>query len=215
MVRADLRGRKTAWQPEHWTLGGGISLNARLNDDGLAELMGRIADGDRAAFEQLYKSTAPRLTAVLRPILRSEADVFDVLQQSYLAIWQKAALFDASRGKALTWMLVLCRNKALDMLRYRARRGISVEVPETLPDLGPASDARLAAALHRKLLLPHLSALSPRIRNAVILAAVYGLTSREIGERTGVSTNTAKSWLRRGYAALRDALGTESLDTLL
>ena len=181
----------------------------------LAALMTRVADGDRDAFERLYHATSPRLTAVLRPMLRSEADVFDVLQQSYLAIWQKAALFDATRGKALTWMLVLCRNKALDTIRRRSRRGIAVEIPEDLPDLGPASDVRLAAALHRKLLLPHLSALAPRVRQAVVLAAVYGLTSREIGERMGVSTNTAKSWLRRAHKSLREALGAESLDTLL
>ena len=181
----------------------------------LASLLVKTAGGDRLAFERLYVLTVPKLTAIIRPMVRDEADVFDILQQSYLAIWQKAGSFDPAKGKAFTWMLVVSRNKALDLIRKRSRRGQTVELSETLPDETQNSEGQAASSLLRRLLLPHLTSLPAPKREAVILSVVYGMSSREIGERVGVPTNTAKSWVRRGLARLREGIDAETVEALI
>lgn len=175
----------------------------RIDEQELCALLRAVAAGDSKAFERLYHLTSPKLCAVTARMVHDEADLGDIMQQAYLAIWRKAHMFDPDQGKAFTWLLVVTRNKALDVLRRRARRGIQEPLDETLPSSGAPSDLGARTALLRGLIRPHLSQLRPEVREAVIRHVVHGTTSRELGEHYGVSTNTAKSWVRRGLQRLR------------
>lgn len=85
----------------------------------LAIYLSATAAGDSQAFEALYKLTSSKLNAIVLGMIRDEALTFDILQQAYVAIWKNAGKFDAGKGKPFTWMLVITRNKALDMIRKR------------------------------------------------------------------------------------------------
>lgn len=183
--------------------------------DELAQCLALVSTGDCLAFEKIYKLTSPKLNAIILSMVKDEALTYDILQQSYLAIWTHSKSYDPQKGKAFTWMLVITRRKALDMIRKRAHFSTTEQLPEILEDETARSDSAAESLMLRRLIWPHLQALSAQTREAVILSSVYGLTSREIGERVGVSTNTAKSWVRRGLAKLKHELGGETFDALL
>lgn len=181
----------------------------------LSDLLKSCAKGDKKAFERLYALTSPKLTAITRRMVSDEQLTFDILQQSYLSIWKKAASFDPEKGKAFTWLLVVTRNQSLDHLRKIKRRGYAEELNDIYEDETARSDDSVRALMLRKLIAPHLEKLSPQTAQAVILSVVHGLSSREIGERINVPTNTVKSWVRRGLEKLRADMAIEDIGELI
>src|ERR1700754_4230074 len=91
---------------------GGGAARERLRDALVA-----VAGGDRAAFESLYKATSAKLFGVCLRILQKRSDAEDVLQETYVAIWHKAGMFDAERASPITWLAMIARNKAIDRAR--------------------------------------------------------------------------------------------------
>lgn len=181
----------------------------------LAELLQCCAKGDRKAFERLYALTAPKLTAITLRMVRDDQLTFDILQQSYLSIWKNAASFDPEKGKAFTWMLVVTRNRSLDSLRKLKRQGVTEELTDVHEDDSAPSDDTTRAWMLRRLMAPYLEKLTPETTQAIILSVVHGLSSREIGERLNVPTNTVKSWVRRGLEKLRLDMGIDDIAELI
>ena len=181
----------------------------------LAQSLSAIAGGDKTAFKTVYTLTAPKLNAIIRGMIKDEALTHDILQQAYVSIWENAGKFDAQKGKAFTWILVITRRKALDMIRSRKRLSFAEDISEDLADDKMQSDLGAKAHLLRRLFAPHLSSLSYNSQQAIILSTVYGMSSREIGERFGVPTHTAKSWVRRGLQKLKSEIDVEDLHEIL
>ena len=181
----------------------------------LSNLLQACAGGDKKSFERLYALTAPKLTAITRQMVGDEQLTFDILQQAYLSIWKKAGSFDPDKGKAFTWLLVVTRNQSLDHLRKIKRRGYSEELTDIYMDETAHADDSTRALLLRRLIAPHLEKLSPQTAQAVILSVVHGLSSREIGERINVPTNTVKSWVRRGLKKLRQDMAIDDISELI
>ena len=185
-------------------------LNKRL-----AESLAATAAGDKTAFKTVYALTAPKLNSIIKGMIKDEALTHDILQQAYVSIWKSAGKFDAEKGKAFTWILVITRRKALDMIRSRRKLSISEELSEGIADENMQSDLGAKSLLLRRVFEPHLATLSKNSREAVILSTIYGMTSREIGERFGVPTHTAKSWVRRGLQKLKSEIDIDDLQTIL
>ena len=104
--------------------------------DGLADLLGRIAARDAAAFSALYKATSAKLYGVVARILPRGDAAADALQEAYVRIWEKAGDFDPAKGSPLAWMATIARNRALDEVR-RVRPGSLEDLPESFE---PAAD---------------------------------------------------------------------------
>ena len=85
----------------------------------LASALSRVADGDRAAFEGVYRRTSVKLFGVCLRILPVRQEAEEALQEAYLSVWRRAATFDPTRGSAMTWLITLTRNRAVDRLRRR------------------------------------------------------------------------------------------------
>ena len=86
-----------------------------------ADLIGRIADDrDAAAFAVLYDRFAPRAFGLLIRVLRNRPDAEDVLQETFLQVWNQAARFDPARSVPLGWVLMIARSRATDRLRKRS-----------------------------------------------------------------------------------------------
>lgn len=168
----------------------------------------RIADGDRVAFEQLYHATAARLLGVCRRVLPDRAEAEDVLQESFVAIWHKADQFDPQRATAMTWMIAIARNKAIDRLRGSAHaiKRASIELADELGDEAPSPAARAEAVSEVELLRTCLEALEPRRRQLIRTAFFEGETYEELAQRTGSPIGSVKSWIRRGLLQLRACL---------
>ena len=91
----------------------------------LVSLLAAVANGDETAFEKLYAATSAKLYGVVLRILRRPELADEVMQETYLKIWNGAAQFDASRASPITWMVAIARNRAIDLVRKKA--DVSVE----------------------------------------------------------------------------------------
>ncbi|MET0295430.1 MAG: sigma-70 family RNA polymerase sigma factor [Phenylobacterium sp.] len=175
--------------------------------DTLAELIGRIAAGDRAALRQLYEATSAKLFGVCLRILSDRDESEDVLQEVYLSIWRRADRFDAGRASVITWVSTIARNRAIDRLRARGplARAEPVEDLE-IADGAQGAEAGLAAAQDRSALFRCLGELDARTAAVIRTAFLDGVTYEALAARTGAPLGTVKSWIRRGLLKLRGCL---------
>ena len=79
----------------------------------LAFTLGAVAGGDAAAMADLYGRTSAKLYGICLRILGSEAEAEEALQDTYVTVWRKAAVFNEAKASAITWLAVMARNKAI------------------------------------------------------------------------------------------------------
>jgi RNA polymerase sigma-70 factor (ECF subfamily) len=177
-------------------------------EDAATTLLVATGAGDRAAFERLYRATAPRLLAVALRLLRDRASAEDVLQECFVIVWQRAAAFAPERASAMTWMNTIVRHRCLDRLRSRPREATIDDTDAhgdpiaNLPDGRPDPEHRLAEAQSEGRAARMLERLPGHYRQALTLAFRAGLSHSEIATHLGVPLGTAKSWVRRGLEEL-------------
>jgi RNA polymerase sigma-70 factor (ECF subfamily) len=172
----------------------------------LTDLLGRVAQGDRAALRAIYERQATRLFGIAMAILRDRAAAADVLQDSFLKLWQRAGQFDPERGDGQVWLSSIVRHRALDAARARGR-----EIPTDDPGLGdtmvePEALEMLSASEEATRLQACLERLPPANRQGIVMAFVHGLSHPEIAARLDQPLGTVKSWIRRGLMSLRECL---------
>lgn len=175
----------------------------------LAEgLLRRVARGDRKAFESLYGATSAQLFGVCMRVLRDRSEAEEVLQEVYVAVWEKAAQFDHRRARAGAWMAAIARHRAIDRLRASplvASRA-PIDLAETLQDPDPQPDAHAAAEGDRARLDDCLEQLEPRRMQLIRTAFFDGATYEQLAERSSSPLGSVKSWIRRGLMQLRTCL---------
>ena len=182
--------------------------------DAEIELLRRIALGDRRAFEEFYDRFSGVLFSTAYRVLNNQEAAEDVLQDVFIQIWEKAPLYDPSRGKPITWALTLTRNKAIDRLRSTQRRSrLQDDVQresETFEQFdGRSSFDALASGEEGVLVREAMQKLSKDQREAIELAFFSFLTQTEIAERLNEPLGTVKARIRRGMMRLRDLLSPE------
>jgi RNA polymerase sigma factor (sigma-70 family) len=172
----------------------------------LVALMHACAAGDRQAFAVLYERTSAKLYGICLRLLGNEPEAQDVLQETYIRVWQKAERFDASKASAITWLAVLARNKAVDRLRQRGAPNQELDAASQVEDDGPSAFELVERQQDRSRLADCLKELEDRARLAIQSAFLDGATYPELAEREGVPLGTMKSWVRRGLQRLRGCL---------
>lgn len=174
----------------------------------LASALRKTASGDRAALEEIYRSTSGKLLGVVLRILPDRQEAEDVLQDVYLTVWRKADMFDAERASPITWLAALARNRAIDRIRSRGGRSfVSDEVVAKQPDTSPSPSEQLEAGEEAAQLRACLEQLEKDRAEVVRQAFFGGLTYEALALRAGVPLGTMKSWMRRSLLRLRACLG--------
>jgi RNA polymerase sigma-70 factor (ECF subfamily) len=131
----------------------------------------------------------------------------EVAQESLLRAWQHAGAYDPTRGRVLTWLLTITRNVALDVLRMRQQVPMDPSTITGLMTRGEQDPEERGLVAHESQRLRMvLTELPEEQRRAVLLAAFYGRTAREVGDIEGIPLGTAKTRIRTGMLKLRDAL---------
>ncbi len=165
---------------------------------------------DRAAFAALFEHFAPRVKSLM---LRSGANVAraeELAQETMLAVWSKAALFDPEKGSAVTWVFAIARNLRIDALRrdQRGERDLDGDTDiERYIDSLPGSDSLLAAAQLERRVRAALEKLSNDQSRVVELSFFEEKAHGEIAELLQIPLGTVKSRLRLAMARLRALLG--------
>ncbi|WP_421588982.1 sigma-70 family RNA polymerase sigma factor [Rahnella aceris] len=173
------------------------------------ELMSAMAVGDRQAFEQLYRLTSPRLFAVAFRMLRRHAWAEEVLHDSYITAWNRAASYNPALSSPMTWLTHIVRNRAIDWMRGSDNQ--LDELDETMND-GDASDyddplQRLQQDSDAKILATCLAHLPAEQRQSLILAYYQGLSHGEVSSHLQQPLGTIKSWIRRALDHLKSCVG--------
>jgi RNA polymerase sigma-70 factor (ECF subfamily) len=182
--------------------------------DPLSDALLAVARQDRAAFRTLYRLSAPKLAGVVGRMLRERAEAEDVLQQVYIRVWERAAQFDPARGQALSWLIAVARNAALDRLRARQselRRTAPAPAGAAdpfalIPDRTPSAERQVIAAQDTGRLLGCLDELEQRRAAALRGAYLEGMSYQDLASRYDVPLNTMRTWLRRSLLQLRECM---------
>jgi RNA polymerase sigma-70 factor (ECF subfamily) len=189
------------------------------------ELMTQLSRQDSQAFETLYDRYGNLVYSVSLRILRDVQAAEDVVQDVFLRVWRKPDHYDTARGRFLTWLLSVARNRAIDEQRSRGRRQRFEMGSSPLEGEGPPGDEKddpsLAAVLadQRSAVRHALSGLPPEQRSAIELAYYGGLTQQEIARALDEPLGTVKTRIRLGMQKMRAALvsarlGCQSEDEL-
>lgn len=174
----------------------------------LAGSLRRVASGDRAALEDVYRRTSGKLFAVVLRILPDRQEAEDVLQDVYLTVWRKAGQFDSNKASPITWLAALARNRAIDRVRSRGGRVfVSDDVVAARADDAPLASETLEASEQVGALETCLGELEPDRAHVVREAFFGGLTYEALARQAGVPLGTMKSWMRRALLRLRDCMG--------
>jgi len=173
------------------------------------DLLLSVAGGDRRAFRCLYDATKAKLYGICLSMLRDRERANDMLQEVFVKIWEKAALYDPAQGEAMSWLVTLARRCVLDQVR---RKGASlVALDDIDPDSSVLAIAPLSAAAASGCDIRRcLDRLEPEQATSIVLAFVYGLTHVELAHKMAKPLGTVKSWVRRGLANLKDCLADEA-----
>jgi len=175
-----------------------------------AQLIGAVAARqDRAAFSQLFEHFAPRVKAFMRRSGMNDGAAEELAQETLIAVWRKAALFDpASKGPS-AWIFTIARNLRIDALR-RERRSASNDTSdidsEFLLDESPHADTVVAAAQADSRVRAALAELSEDQRRVVELSFYQEMAHAQIADELEIPLGTVKSRLRLAMNKLRGIL---------
>lgn len=176
-----------------------------VHEPGLTDgqLIARIADGDRPAFEELYRRYARAVLGLALRRLGDRGRAEDAAQEAFVAIWRSARTYDPGRGRGAPWLYAVARNAITDGLRRTPEPAAELhDGPGSDPDPGERAEASWVAwRVHRA-----LEALPDRERTVIELAYWRGLSQSEISEALGIPLGTVKTRTRSALARLADAL---------
>ncbi len=181
------------------------------------ELLENTARGDLHSFQQLHERYSGVLFSTAYQVLNDQAEAEDVLQDVFVQIWDKAKLYDRSRGKPLTWALTLTRNKSIDRLRSAQRRHRlkdEVEKETSVAEQRGAGGAqaggdsveRVYTLEKNRIVRNAVLQLSNEQRQAIEMAFFGGLTQNEIAHKLDEPLGTVKARIRRGMIKLKDLI---------
>ena len=178
------------------------------------ELMARLSYRDIRAFETLYDRYG---TLVYSTALRVVGDAHlaeDIAQEILLRLWRKPDYYVPQRGRFVTWLLSVARNRAVDQVRTRGRQRkheVTVEEPEKTLPASDLADPALAAQLsdQRRTVRRALATLPMEQRQVIEMAYFGGYTQQEIADLLSQPLGTVKTRIRLGMQKLKAALGPE------
>jgi RNA polymerase sigma-70 factor (ECF subfamily) len=184
---------------------------AGLRDD---ELMDRLGRRDLGAFEALYDRYGDLVYSVALRVVGDTYIAEDVTQDVFLRVWRRPEQFDLSRGKFVTWLMSVTRNRSIDERRSRGRRLRHETLPavdeeeNVLPSGNDLDDPALATVLSddRAAVRAAIEVLPPEQKLAIQLAYFGGLTQQEIANKLGQPLGTVKTRIRLGMQKMRGAL---------
>ena len=169
----------------------------------LIEAVGR---GSQVALKRLYELESRRLYGIALRIVQRPEIAADVLQETFVQIWQNAAAFSAERGAGAAWLTGIVRFRSLDAVRKLGREVLTDDPALGDAALQPDVIERIDAAAEAGALKRCFKLLDEQQRRCIVLAFVHGLSHSEITERINVPLGTVKSWIRRGLLTLRRCL---------
>ena len=172
-------------------------------------LVTRMQRRDPNALAELYDRYGRVTFSLIVRIVRDAGTAEDLVQETFLRVWNRVHGFDAQKGSIGPWLLAVARNRAIDYLRSAGgRERNAVEYEETdHPALYCDMERDLLSSDRVRRVKTAVEKLSPNHRQDIELAYFEGLSQTEMAERMGQPLGTVKTWVRAALKTLRDELG--------
>jgi RNA polymerase sigma-70 factor (ECF subfamily) len=183
-----------------------------------AELFAAMAQKQEWALAVLYDRYAAVLYGLALKILSENEPAQDVVHDAFLTAWRKAGMYNETRGNVATWLIVLCRNLAID--QYRAKMRLAsrrVEFEAAVEYLASSDDDPAVSAVASEdiqQLREALVNLPPEQKQVIEMAYFQGMSQSEIAAATQTPLGTVKTRARQALLKLRDALAVITPDTV-
>jgi RNA polymerase sigma-70 factor (ECF subfamily) len=196
-----------------------------------AALVSEVAAGSQDALAALYDRHVDAVFAAAIRLTSDRQVAEEVVQETFLALWNRAELFNPGTGSLAAWLHTIARNRTVDRLRAAGRRPNLVPLSSASgadendtaalerivatgsvlggADLGPGPEGELAASELRDVIRGALAELPEHERTALVLAYSAEMTQSEIAERLGWPLGTVKTRTRRALLRLREVLAEE------
>jgi RNA polymerase sigma factor (sigma-70 family) len=184
---------------------------SRASDEAL---LAGIAAGDPAAARALVRRHQQRVFGLALAILGDHHAAEDTAQETFVRVWRRADSFDPRRASAVTWLLAITRNAAIDARRVRIASPVDPQdllFAQLATGTDPQDRALFGADVER--VRDALVDLPRPQRDALLLAAYLGLTANEVADAQQVPLGTAKTRIRDGLRKLRAQLYDEERTT--
>lgn len=172
-----------------------------------ADLLFRVGKTrDRAAFAEIFDHFAPRLKSFMLRKGASAELAEDLVQETMIAVWSKAALYSPERGAASTWVFTIARNLRIDRLRRESSAHFTDLEGFDAPSQDMAGDAALNRSQEDAHVARALAQIPAEQRELLILSYVEDVPQSMIAERLKLPLGTVKSRMRLAYQRMRKLL---------
>ena len=174
--------------------------------DGDAALMGRIAVGDRKAFQIFARRYDARCRAMARRIVANPSDAEELVQEALLRVWEHAGAWHGTNARAATWLYRIIVNLAIDRSRKRVPTFVPVESGPVMIDPAPNAHLVLEGRELASRVAREIPQLPARQRDALSLCYLDGLSCAEAARAMRVSVSAMEALLVRARRTLRERL---------
>ncbi len=171
--------------------------------------MEAILGREEKGMELLLQHYGPLMRYIIAPILPHPEDREEALNEAALRIWEKAALFDRSRGSWKAWITVVTRSVALNMARTTGGHSSLEDLPAELPNPDPTPEEILLRQERKKQLKGAIDLLSESDQLLFYRKYYYRQSTRQIAGELGLTERAVEGRLHRIRKRLRKLLGGE------
>ena len=184
-------------------------LQVSLRVKGEGDLARRLQSRDAGAMGELYDRYGRLVYSLILRIVRNSAAAEDLVQETFLRVWNRMQGFDQERGALGPWVLTVARNRAIDYLRSSDGRMSAgaldldrLEHPGQFCDF----DNRALSLDRARMLKEAFEKLTPNQKTVIELAYYEGLSQTEMADRMQQPLGTIKTWVRSALKVLREQL---------
>jgi len=179
----------------------------RFKDEG--DLARRLRARDGGAMRELYDRYGRLVYSLILRIVRNSAAAEDLVQETFLRVWNRMQAFDQERGALGPWVLTVARNRAIDYLRSAdgkmSAAALELDRLEHPGQFCDFEDRALSLDRARRL-KDAFEKLTPNQKMVVEMAYYEGLSQTEMAERMQQPLGTVKTWVRSALKVLREQL---------
>jgi RNA polymerase sigma-70 factor (ECF subfamily) len=188
----------------------GLLLALELSGEHDEDLARRLQRREPQAMADLYDRFGRLAFSVILSIVRDAAIAEDLVQETFLRVWNRVHAFEAGRGALGPWLLAIARHRAIDHVRSVGsrmdRNSFELDAREH-PSLFVDMERDLFNTDHARIIRQAIAKLNANQQKVIELAYYEGLSQTEMAERMGQPLGTVKTWVRTALTILRGELG--------